>query len=162
MTKKVIGILLVLTVNPVFGKLTNQKSMQSELTCMANNILHEAGGESELGQKAVAAVTMNRVLSSKFPNTVCAVVYQKGQFSWVGKKKSRKIPGAIIKIAEMYINSYNKSLDITHGSTYFNSSKRSNWKNPKSIKIGGHQFYRDTSPIVYSRAPTGERIAYDP
>jgi spore germination cell wall hydrolase CwlJ-like protein len=44
------------------------------------------------GKLAVAQVTMNRANSSKFPSTVCDVVYQKTgstyQFSWVGEKVS--------------------------------------------------------------------------
>ena len=41
----------------------------------------EAGNQSFLGQKAVAEVVLNRVMSPKFPNTIKEVVYQKGQFS---------------------------------------------------------------------------------
>jgi N-acetylmuramoyl-L-alanine amidase len=56
-----------------------------ERTCLAENLYHEARGESIDGQLMVAEVTINRVLSPDFPNTVCEVVNQPGQFSWVGK-----------------------------------------------------------------------------
>ena len=48
---------------------------------LANLIYCEAGGEPYEGQLAVGAVVMNRVLSSRYPDTVYGVIYQKSQFS---------------------------------------------------------------------------------
>ena len=63
-----------------------------ELTCLALNVYYEARGESLAGKYAVAEVTMNRVVSPRYPGTVCEVVYEKrwdrlrkryvGAFSW--------------------------------------------------------------------------------
>jgi hypothetical protein len=47
-----------------------------DLNCLTKNIYHEARGEPVDGQYAVAEVTMNRVASKHYPNTVCDVVYQ--------------------------------------------------------------------------------------
>lgn len=44
--------------------------------CMANNLYHEAKGQPTAGQIAVGLVVMNRVKDSRFPNSVCKVVYQ--------------------------------------------------------------------------------------
>ncbi len=52
-----------------------------ELECLTRVILYEAGAESRAGQVAVAQVVMNRVESPRFPNTICGVIYQRGQFS---------------------------------------------------------------------------------
>lgn len=52
-----------------------------EYTLLASIIYCEAGGESYEGKLAVGYVIMNRVRSSKFPNTITDVVYQKNQFS---------------------------------------------------------------------------------
>ena len=49
---------------------------QSESDCLAQAIYHEARGESEAGQYAVANVIVNRALSGKFPSTLCGVIYQ--------------------------------------------------------------------------------------
>ena len=46
-----------------------------EVTCMAKNIFFEAAIESTAGKLAVAHVTLNRVDSKQFPNSVCEVVY---------------------------------------------------------------------------------------
>ena len=52
-----------------------------ELYLLAAIIQCEAEGEGYYGQLAVGSVVMNRVRSSKFPNTITEVVYQKKQFS---------------------------------------------------------------------------------
>lgn len=54
---------------------------EEELRLMSAIIFCEAGSESYKGKVAVGIVVMNRVRSSKFPNTVKDVIYQKGQFS---------------------------------------------------------------------------------
>ena len=52
----------------------------SELTLMASIIEAEAGSTSYPNMIAVGSVIMNRVSSSKFPNTIEGVVYASGQF----------------------------------------------------------------------------------
>ena len=51
-------------------------------TCLALNMFFEARNEPQFGQLMVAEVTLNRVKSSRFPDTICDVVWQKKQFSW--------------------------------------------------------------------------------
>lgn len=48
----------------------------AERYCLAQAIYHEARGEPETGQWAVASVILNRVDSRQYPNTVCEVVFQ--------------------------------------------------------------------------------------
>lgn len=63
---------------------------ESEVRCLAENIYHEARGQSIAGRLAVAHVTINRVISKRFPDSVCAVVRQgKTKLSW---KTGRPIP----------------------------------------------------------------------
>lgn len=71
--------------------------------CLAKNIYFEARSESIAGQVAVAWVTLNRMESDRFPNSVCGVVYQarkdsagnprrnQCQFSWYCDGKSDRI-----------------------------------------------------------------------
>lgn len=69
-----------------------ERSDRQNLQCLALNVYYEARGEPRAGQYAVAEVTMNRVASEYYPDTVCGVVYQKrwdylrrryvGAFSW--------------------------------------------------------------------------------
>lgn len=51
--------------------------------CLALNIYHESRSESLQGQIAVAQVTINRVAHDHWPSTICEVVYDPMQFSWV-------------------------------------------------------------------------------
>lgn len=54
---------------------------EDDVTMLANLIYCEARGESYDGKLAVASVVVNRILSSKFPNTMAGVIYQKNQFA---------------------------------------------------------------------------------
>ena len=54
-----------------------------EEECLANAVYFEARGESLEGQLAVAEVVMNRAASGRYPATLCAVVRQPWQFSFV-------------------------------------------------------------------------------
>ena len=54
----------------------------TQMNCLALVGYHEAKGESDRGMIAVMQVTMNRVKSEKFANTVCGVVYSPNQYSW--------------------------------------------------------------------------------
>jgi hypothetical protein len=63
--------------------------LSRSLDCLALNIYHEARGEPLDGQVAVAQVVMNRVGDAEFPDRVCEVVRDGGewplarcQFSW--------------------------------------------------------------------------------
>jgi len=76
--------------------------------CLAQNIFFEARNQSTLGQVAVAWVTINRMESERFPDTICGVVKQglkdangnmirhKCQFSWYCDGKSDRIPNNIV------------------------------------------------------------------
>lgn len=56
--------------------------------CLTDNLYHEARGEGKKGMELVAKVTLNRVKSSKYPDSICSVVYQKSQFSWTRGRKN--------------------------------------------------------------------------
>ena len=74
----------VLMYNTVDGRAINR-----DLTCLARNVYYEARGEPEKGKLAVAKVTLNRVSSSRFPNTICDAVYEQ---RW--DKRRRRYVGA--------------------------------------------------------------------
>ena len=65
------------------------KASTKDIECLAKNIYHESRGESLHGKIAVAQVTVNRVNSGLFHNTVCGVVYAHRQFSWTLDKTKR-------------------------------------------------------------------------
>ena len=57
--------------------------LDDETSCMAGAIYFESKGEPLTGQLAVADVILNRTRSGRFPRTICSVVTQPGQFSFV-------------------------------------------------------------------------------
>ena len=58
-------------------------ALDAEGNCLATAVYFESMGESLEGQLAVAQVVINRARSGKYPTTLCAVVKQKAQFSFV-------------------------------------------------------------------------------
>jgi len=52
-----------------------------EIVCLALTIFLESRGESLAGQRMVGEVILNRVASGRYPDTICEVVNQPGQFA---------------------------------------------------------------------------------
>jgi spore germination cell wall hydrolase CwlJ-like protein len=61
----------------------SQSALSAEEKCLAGTVYFESKGESLAGQLAVARVVMARAKSGRFPSSLCGVVYQKSQFSFV-------------------------------------------------------------------------------
>ncbi len=59
------------------------ETSDAEEECLAGAVFFEARGESLLGQLAVAEVVLNRAASGQYPTTLCEVVLQPWQFSFV-------------------------------------------------------------------------------
>ncbi len=155
--------LVSMVTNYKFQKLANEsgykfvsvESVKKDLDCLAINIYREAGHESFEGKVGVAQVTLNRVADSKFPNTICGVVYEKTavyskvicQFSWYcdANHRNRKIN------EDAYADSYAVAkkvllegfrLDGLNEALYYHADYVSpNWKLERITKIGAHIFY---------------------
>lgn len=67
--------------NGIWRDISEVSFAEGDRKLLANLIYCEAGGEPYEGQIAVGSVVINRVLSSKFPDTVVGVIYQNRQFS---------------------------------------------------------------------------------
>lgn len=115
--------------------------------CLAKNIYHETRGESEHGKRAVAQVTLNRVKSPKFKNTICGVVYERNQFSWTKNRTWRwSIPSGKAwaesqQLADEIL-SKGRALDNMDGALFFHSTRiHPRWKKRRLAIIGNHIFY---------------------
>ena len=74
----------------VEGLVNNRKMVDhtdKDIECLTRNIYYEAGTEKDIGKYAVAQVTINRVKSGYWGNTVCKVVHAPAQFSWTTLKR---------------------------------------------------------------------------
>lgn len=108
---------------------------------LAKLVYGEARGESYKGQVAVAAVVLNRVASSEFPNTISGVIYQKNAFSCVDNGSINNTPdSSCIKAALDALNGW----DPTGGCLYFYNPKKTNdsWIRTRTVTtvIGNHHF----------------------
>lgn len=133
------------------------KKSQKEIDCLALNIYREAGIEEIPGMIAVALVTMNRLKTQGFPNTVCKVVQQKKnstcQFSWVCTNKLPRIDQKIYnytrEIATHVFLNHDLIEDITNGALFYHADYvNPRWKKLEvTTKIGRHIFYKPIGEI---------------
>lgn len=113
----------------------------SNLNLLSRVVYGEARGESYTGQVAVAAVVLNRVKSSSFPNTISGVVYQSGAFDCVSDGQINLTPNETAKkAAQDALNGWDPSYGALY---YFNPATATNkwiWSRPMTVTIGKHRF----------------------
>ncbi len=113
------------------------------LYLLAQLVYGEARGEPYKGQVAVAAVVLNRVDSSDFPNSLSGVIYQPGAFDAVADGQINAAPDeSCINAARDAINGW----DPTGGCLYYyNPATATNkWmlSKPVLLAIGRHSFFK--------------------
>ena len=113
----------------------------SNLYLLACCIYGEARGESYTGKVAIAAVVLNRVKSSSFPNTISGVIYQPGAFTAVSDGQiNLGTNDECIRAAQDALNGW----DPTYGCIYYyNPQTATNqWirSRPIVVTIGKHVF----------------------
>lgn len=115
----------------------------SDVQLLARAINGEARGEPYEGQVAVGAVILNRVKSSKFPNTIAGVIYEPGAFTAVsdGQINVAISEGStVVKAARDALNGWDPSGGAIY---YFNPATATNkwiWSRPLIKTIGKHRF----------------------
>jgi spore germination cell wall hydrolase CwlJ-like protein len=134
---------------PTFKKVT---LANKERLCLTQAIYHEARGESENGQWAVANVIINRAMSKRYPTTMCGVIYQGCQFSFACDGRSdmgteRQAWNRANRIADAAFGEFQHGQrpDVLPKSAMFYHAKTVNpgWSNTyhEVAAIGGHVFY---------------------
>ena len=113
----------------------------SDLNLLARCVYGEARGEPYNGQVAVAAVVLNRVRSSKFPNTISGVIYQAGAFTAVSDGQINLTPNeSAYSAARDALGGW----DPTGGCLYYYNPATATsswiWTLTVHIKIGKHNF----------------------
>ena len=148
------------------------KYTPEDVLCLAKNIYFEAGVESTAGKLAVANVTINRAINSKYPNTICGVVHEgihyynankdeyfpvrdRCQFSWYcdgrldDPREGKTWDSAKVLAERVLENHYDKALiDITDGATHYHANwmeKYPKWSYHKKVmaSIDRHIFYKN-------------------
>jgi hypothetical protein len=122
-------------------------SLSSEERCLAGAVYFESKGESLAGQLAVARVVMARAKSGRFPTSLCGVVYQKSQFSFVRGGGMPPIATAsnnwrnAVAISKIALNNSWKS--PVEGALFFHARRVSpGWRLTRLGSVDNHIFYR--------------------
>ena len=123
------------------GGNSSSSTNSSDLNLLSRLVYGEARGEPYTGQVAVAAVVLNRVKHSSFPNTIAGVIYQSGAFDVVADGQINLTPNETAKkAAQDALNGWDPSNGAIY---YFNPSTATNkwiWSRPMTVTIGKHRF----------------------
>ena len=123
------------------GSTTAADSSDRSVRLLAACIYGESRGEPYKGQVAVGAVILNRVKSSKFPNSIAGVIYQPGAFDAVSDGQIDQGPNdTALRAARDAMNGY----DPTYGCLYYynpaNTTNKWMLSKPIALRIGNHVF----------------------
>lgn len=124
-----------------------ETAVDAEEKCLASAIFYEARSESFEGQLAVAQVILNRFESGRFARSICGVVLQPGQFSFVRggaipeiskTSKDWREALAIARIAQARLHRSGVNDALFFHATHVNPK----WRLSRVTSIGNHVFYR--------------------
>lgn len=152
----VVGLIVAMLGYLMHSAYSRQSDMR-DLTCLAFNVYFEARGEPEAGQYAVAEVTMNRVHSGRYPDTVCGVVHQQNwdplrkryvsAFSWNELDERPSLEDETYRraweVAEAVY--YGRHTPTLAGALHYHATHiKPSWarRNKPVARIGRHVFYR--------------------
>lgn len=132
---------LGITLSGSTGSSSTSSTSNSNLYLLSCCVYGEARGESYTGKVAIAAVVLNRVKSSRFPNTISGVIYQNGAFTCVADGQiNMGTNDECTRAAQDALNGW----DPTYGSIYYYNPKTATnaWirSRPVVVTIGNHIF----------------------
>ncbi len=117
-----------------------------EADCLAKAVYFESKGEPLNGQLAVAEVVMNRAKSGRFAKTLCGVVKQPSQFSFVRGGGFPPVVNQVmwrqaVGVAQVAISGLWES--TAPNALFFHARRVSpNWGKQHVATVGNHIFYR--------------------
>lgn len=132
--------------------LTREKHLDSQ-TCLAYTLYHESRGETDLSNIMVLSVIWNRMKSNRFPNTLCGVVKQRHQFSYLFDGESDEITDKdsydkLYNLVEEFIMNKKLLLSISGEATHYHTiNVKPVWSTSSKMKYistyGKHKFYKE-------------------
>jgi N-acetylmuramoyl-L-alanine amidase len=135
------------SLSQLVGDLASSQTPDAESECLARAVYWESKGEPLAGQLAVAEVIINRSRSGRFASTICGVIRQRGQFSFVRRGHIPAAPQGsrdwrtAVAIAEI------ARRDLADGGApralFFHARRaRPGWRLTRVATVGNHVFYR--------------------
>ena len=153
------GLIVVASASSAGMYLGQKEFHVNELECLALNVYHETRAMSLADAHAVSDVVLNRVESSRYPNTICEVVhqgYKKGnrscQFSWYCDGKAdppankQSVSWKLAEDVAYQILAFDKWNGMVEGATHYHADYVSpRWRKSMRLitKIDDHIFYRE-------------------
>jgi spore germination cell wall hydrolase CwlJ-like protein len=136
-----------LTLSEMVNAHMSSEVPDSETECLATAVYFESKGEPLSGQLAVAKVIINRSESGRFPSSLCGVVKQRGQFSFV---HGGRLPAVAHSsrdwrkaVAISYIAIKGLAKSAAPRALFFHARRVSpHWKLTRVASVGNHVFYR--------------------
>jgi N-acetylmuramoyl-L-alanine amidase len=126
---------------------SSDETDDDESQCLASTVYYESKGEPLAGQLAVAQTILNRTRSGRFPESVCGVVKQRGQFSFLrgghiptppASSEAWQTAVAIATIAEQGLWK-----QTAPDALYFHATRVSpGWGKTRVASLGHHIFFR--------------------
>lgn len=121
----------------------------AEQSCLAEAMYYEARGDGARGEEAVAEVVFNRMHNGRYPGTICGVVHDGCQFSFVcdGAERVRKEAAAwneARRLATEIVSGYRPLGAVTGGATSYHADYVApEWDGMvETGRVGNHIFYR--------------------
>lgn len=119
----------------------------AETECLAIAVYYESKGEPLSGQLAVAEVVINRARSGRFPASLCGVVKQRGQFSFVRGGRLPAVPRSSSHwkkaVAIAHIAKNDMADSEASRALFFHAKHVSpRWRLTRIAAVGNHIFYR--------------------
>ena len=129
------------------SRFAGTETPDAETDCLARAVYYESKGEPLTGQLTVAEVIINRAESGRFPSSICGVVRQRGQFSFVRgghiptPPRSSRDWRLAVGIAQVAMR------DLADGGApralFFHARHvRPGWRLTRVATVGNHVFYR--------------------
>ena len=120
----ILMVILPMTADAKTSAFVDLMSRADSQHCIASAVYYEALGESREGKIAVASVIMNRIKSGRYPSTPCAVIYQRGQFSWINPRYRTHVYDLgkwqeSLEISRLVLEG--SALDNTNGALFFHN-----------------------------------------
>lgn len=131
---------------------------QADVDCLAAAIYREAANQRIEGRIAVASVVLNRLVSKRFPTTVCGVVKQHKQFSWFKggsvnayvNHRDKRYSEAVV-MAHSILHSFKSGEKYSNvgNALYFHARYvNPRWKRVRVVaRIQDHVFYEQTGGV---------------
>ena len=125
----------------------DDEARDEQADCLASAVYFESNGEPLAGQLAVAEVIINRARSGRFADTLCGVITQRSQFSFV---RAGRIPAPprqseawrnAVAIAHIALDDRADS-PVSDALFFHARYVNPRWRLQRLAAVGNHIFYR--------------------